>query len=185
MAGIDLANYETVKQRKKRFYADYPDGRIIVEIQNEDVLDHALFMAEIYKNGQEQLNCVPFATGYAHEIRDKELKVSQYGKQYESVNFTSWVENCEESAIGRALDNAGYSGNNKCSKEEMQKVVKLTEKPKGDFLKFETALVSALSIKAVQELAKLTLQRTWSEEEEAKIEILVREAYERFQEATA
>ena len=126
MANFNLENYEPVKARKKRFYADYPDGRIIVEIQNSDVLEHALIKTSIYKTGDDQGKGLAFSTGYAHEIRDRELKKSQYGKEYESVNYSSWVENCEESSIGRALDNAGYSSNGKCSREEMQKVERVT-----------------------------------------------------------
>lgn len=117
---IDLSKYETVKERKKRFYLDHPEGSIIVECINpESILDHALFKATIIDKQRI------ISTGYAHEIRDKELKVSSYGKEYESVNYTSWVENCEESAVGRALDNAGYSGNDKCSQEEMKKVERI------------------------------------------------------------
>lgn len=118
----DLENYETVKERKQRFYSDFVDGRIIVEIQNTDVQHHALFKATLYKNAENQEKNCPIATGYAHEVRDKELSVSKKGEEYASVNYTSWVENAEESAVGRALDNAGYSGNNKCSREEMDKV---------------------------------------------------------------
>ena len=126
--------YETVKERKKRFYKEHPDGRIIVDLVNIESVDtHALFKCWIYRNPEEQEKCLAWSTGFAHETRDTEKKVSQYGKEYESVNYSAWVENCEESAIGRALDNAGYSGNNKCSREEMQKATRpreLTEKDK-------------------------------------------------------
>jgi hypothetical protein len=37
------------------------------------------------------------------------------------------MENCEESAIGRALDNAGYASNSKCSQEEILKANKHKE----------------------------------------------------------
>jgi hypothetical protein len=125
---FNLQNYETVKERKQRFYREFPDGRIVVTLINSDILEQALFMATIYKSAEDQELKIPMSTGYAHEIRDKELQVNQYGKKYESVNYTSWVENCEESAVGRALDNAGFSGNNKCSREEMAKVEKIIVK---------------------------------------------------------
>jgi hypothetical protein len=51
-------------------------------------------------------------------------------KQYETVNYTSWTENCEESAIGRALDNAGYASSP--SREEMQKVERASAAQSGD-----------------------------------------------------
>jgi CBS-domain-containing membrane protein len=50
------------------------------------------------------------------------LSKNQYGKEYESVNYTSWLENAETSAIGRALANFNYAGSKRPSREEMQKV---------------------------------------------------------------
>ncbi len=56
------------------------------------------------------------ATGHAHEDRTSSM-----------INKTSYVENCETSAIGRALANVGYAGSDaskRPSREEMQKVVR-------------------------------------------------------------
>jgi hypothetical protein len=123
MSNFNLEDYETVKSRKERFYKDYPDGRIEVKLLNIDsVIDHAVFQAKCYMTAEDQKNNCPRGTGYALEVRDRELSVSQSGKQYESINYSSWTENCEESSVGRCLDNAGYSGNKKPSKEEMIKV---------------------------------------------------------------
>jgi hypothetical protein len=59
------------------------------------------------------LDGVAWATGYAEET------VTSRG-----VNQTSALENCETSAIGRALANAGYAPKGKRpSREEMSKVV--------------------------------------------------------------
>ncbi len=127
MAGFNLNDYETVKQRKLRFYADHPNGRIIVDMQNDDVLEMALFKATVYLNPEDQKSNAPRSTGFAFEIRDKQLSKNSYGKEYESVNYSSWVENCEESAVGRALDNAGYASNAKCSKEEIEKANRMKE----------------------------------------------------------
>lgn len=119
---IDLSKYETVKQRKKRFYDSYPDGRIVVHLLNEDkVMEYALVRVSCYRNGEDQKNLLPMATGYAQETRDMDLKKAKSGKEYESVNYTSWLENCEESAIGRCLDNAGFASNMLASREEMAK----------------------------------------------------------------
>jgi hypothetical protein len=114
---FNLEDYETVKERKKKFYEDHPEGRIIVELLNQDtILQYALVKATVCIGETVK------AMGYAMELRDTEMSVSRKGEEYASVNYSSWLENCEESAIGRALDNAGYAGNNKCSKEEMEKV---------------------------------------------------------------
>ena len=127
---FDPNTYETVKHRKQRFYKDHPDGRIIVELLNTDTVEEsALFKATVYKNGEDLEKGLPFATGYAFEIRDTEMSISKDGRKYESVNFTSWTENAEESAVGRALDNAGYASNGKCSQEEMEKAQSMSSKP--------------------------------------------------------
>ena len=134
METFNLQNYETVKQRKKRFYADHPDGRIIVEAISPSPLEYAMYKATIYKDMENQKNGTPTSIGHALELRDITKPLNRYGKEYESVNYTSWQENTEESAIGRALDNAGYSGNDKCSREEMEKVKRHEEikKEKGN-----------------------------------------------------
>lgn len=117
---FDPSSYESVKSRKLRFYKDHPDGRIIVEAIHVD-LDYAVFKSLVYFNKEEQACGTPRATGHSLEYREKELKTNSYGKTYESVNYSSWTENAEESAVGRALDNAGYASNMKCSLEEIVK----------------------------------------------------------------
>ena len=113
-------DYENVKSRKKKFYEDHPDGRIIVESRSVEPLNFAYFRACIYIDKSD----IPKSTGYAIEIRDTKMSQGRNG-EYASVNYTSWTENCEESAVGRALDNAGYSGNLKCSREEMEKAERM------------------------------------------------------------
>lgn len=120
-----LEDYETVKERKARFYKDYPDGRIIVENLSTDPLTYAFFKTTIFKNAENQSNRLPWSTGHALEVREMELKISNKGEDYAPVNFTSWHENAEESSVGRALDQAGYAGGGKCSREEMERVEKV------------------------------------------------------------
>lgn len=122
MAGFNLNEYETVKQRKKRFYSEHSDGRIVVELVSRDSIeDYALFKAQIFLSSVDQEKNLPRGVGFALELRDKTKQLNKYGKEYESVNFTSWTENCEESAVGRALDNAGFFSDPKCSREEIEK----------------------------------------------------------------
>jgi hypothetical protein len=62
---------------------------------------------------------VPTTTGYAEEVRGSSM-----------VNKTSALENCETSAIGRALANYQYQGSRKrASLEEMVKVYRQGEQP--------------------------------------------------------
>lgn len=184
--GFDLRNYETVKQRKKRFYRDNKDGRIIVELLNEPtILDYALFKATIYRNVEDQTNKNTWSTGYAMEIRDKELSKKRSGGTYESVNYSSWTENCEESAIGRALDNAGYAGNDKCSRKEMEKVERMNKtqytKPKnnppkkqqGSFKKAIEAINRAQDSKGLDTICTMLETRAWTEREKKELENMV------------
>jgi len=130
---FNLNDYETVKERKIRFYKDFPDARISVSIVNQDLDEKAVVKAEVYTCLEDQKNGCPRGEGFALEIRDKELSKNKYGKDYESVNYSSWLENCEESAVGRALDNAGYASNAKCSKDEIQKAARNTQAIKSSY----------------------------------------------------
>jgi hypothetical protein len=74
--------------------------------------DRFIVRAAIYRTFADE---VPFSTGYAEE------KISDRG-----VNSTSALENCETSAIGRALANAGYAAKGKrASQSEMAKVARV------------------------------------------------------------
>lgn len=114
MAQFNLSEYETVEERIKKFYADYPDGRIITRnlttLQDRQVSTWVV-EATLYLSALDQISNAPKATGLAFEIDG--------GK---GANATSALENCETSAIGRALANANYSGDKRTSREEMAKV---------------------------------------------------------------
>jgi hypothetical protein len=114
----NLKNYEEVKDRIARFLKEYPDGRIITNMEKlSDDAKVVFFSAKIYKNKTEQKSKLPLATGFAYEREGTS-----------PVNRTSHVENCETSAIGRALANMGFiKGGTRPSKEEMSKVVRQTQ----------------------------------------------------------
>jgi hypothetical protein len=105
---FNLEDYETVEERLVKFWKDHPDGQI-----HTKVLEHttARFIVEasIYRT---EADSRPWTTGLAEET-----------VQGRGVNATSALENCETSAIGRALANAGYATKGKrASREEMSKV---------------------------------------------------------------
>ncbi len=108
MAERSLENYITVKERKQRFYIDNPDGRIIPDLISS-TNDSCVYKVSCYKNPEEQENNLPMATGYAQEFKG----IGGF------ANKTSWLENCEESAVGRCLDNAGFAVSKTCSREEI------------------------------------------------------------------
>jgi hypothetical protein len=83
---------------------------------------------------------VPVATGHAEEVRGAG-----------NVNRTSHVENCETSAVGRALANAGMAGtdvNKRPSREEMSKVQNTA--PKMRITQAPSAKVDGVTVKGNQ-----------------------------------
>ena len=112
---FNLDDYETVEVRLEKFIKDYPDFRVeteLVSFQN----DRYIVKAWLYRTFADS---TPFSSGLAEET------ISSRG-----VNATSALENCETSAIGRALANAGYASKGKrASREEMVKATraKLTQ----------------------------------------------------------
>jgi hypothetical protein len=112
---FNLEDYETVEDRLTKFWKDYGDGRISTEII-EHTLQRFIVKASIFRT---EVDAHPWSTGFAEET------VSTRG-----VNSTSALENCETSAIGRALANAGYASKGKRpSREEMSKVKANEPKP--------------------------------------------------------
>lgn len=109
---FNLDDYEPVAARHSRWLADHPAGRTITHMISAPGADICVIRAELW------LEDVCIATGYAEEVRGSG-----------NVNRTSHVENCETSAVGRALANAGYAGsdvNKRPSREEMSKVQRMT-----------------------------------------------------------
>ena len=112
MPNFNLDNYETVEDRLKAFWKDNPKARINTEIVHmTDDGTCVTVRAEIYKMEEDAR---PVTTGIAQETKG----------QGGFANKDAWVENCETSAIGRALANWLYQGSTKPrpSREEMSKV---------------------------------------------------------------
>ena len=100
-------DYSEVKDRIPLFWQKHPEGCINTDIV-EVAPDYVVIKAFLYAN---QTDPRPLATGLAHELRTAS-----------KINQASYVENCETSAIGRALANYGMAGTSeRPSAEEMQK----------------------------------------------------------------
>jgi len=106
---FNLEDYETVESRLEKWHGKFPDNRIETELIEASNTRFIVF-CKLFKT---EADAKPCATGLAFET------ISDRG-----VNSTSALENCETSAIGRALANAGFAAKGKrASKEEMSKVV--------------------------------------------------------------
>jgi hypothetical protein len=120
MASFNLDDYETVHQALVRLYKDFPAARVLTDNTTPDgVLDRYEFKAELYLDRDDVR---PVATGWAYEVIGSS-----------NVNRTSAMENCETSAIGRAISNSVLvltkPNNNRPSREEMEKVQRMSAKP--------------------------------------------------------
>lgn len=112
-------DYVDVAERIRRFYERHPEGRITTDMAtwNEDGI---VFVARVYRDRTQPVD-MPDAVGWAHEVP---------GQGH--VNKTSAVENCETSAIGRALANLGFpvkEGEARPSRQEMEKAKRGKAKP--------------------------------------------------------
>jgi hypothetical protein len=110
MPRFDLNNYVPVQERITEFWKDHPDGAIRTSLASDQTdWKHVRYHAEVFTHRDHDY---PDATGYAFEIAGGG-----------GANSTSHEENCETSAIGRALANLGYatSAQKRPSREEMAK----------------------------------------------------------------
>ena len=100
-------NYAEVNQRVKAFRCVYPQGTITTEILSND-------------NGVVIMKAT---------ARDEQGKVIGTGMAYEKengnfINKTSYIENCETSAVGRALGFCGFGIDTSiCSAEELNNAI--------------------------------------------------------------
>ncbi|HJR09497.1 MAG TPA: hypothetical protein VJ842_19705 [Pyrinomonadaceae bacterium] len=107
-------DYVPVAERLEKFYERFPDGRVITHIIEHNLESGFVLMrAEVYRSPDD---AQPAATGHAFEVR---------GESY--VNKTSYIENCETGAVGRALALLGFEVKRGiASHEEMQKTVRMS-----------------------------------------------------------
>ena len=116
MAHFDLSLYETVAQRLERFWTAYPQGQIVTTMMHYDA-STVIFRCETFDNDGRMIS-----HGWAEEVMGNS-----------PVNKTSFLENCETSAIGRAISNGplGHTGE-RASMTEMEKVNRVNTTPAPD-----------------------------------------------------
>ena len=115
--------YAEVNQRIKAFRMLYPEGTIETEmLSNENGV--CIFKAKIYNEEQTLLG-----TGTAYEKENSTF-----------INKTSYIENCETSAVGRALAMCGIGIDTSiASAEEVQNAI-ANQEDKNDKLKLMARL---------------------------------------------
>ena len=121
-------SYVKVDERIEEFHKLYPNGSIITSLQTTNEQNCYIIKASVYPD-IDNLNRV--FTGYAHEI---------IGASF--INKTSALENCETSAVGRALGflNIGLMGSIASADEvenaiHQQKMMSVTDEQKEKYQK--------------------------------------------------
>jgi hypothetical protein len=110
---FNLSDYQTVAERLDEALKEHGDMRVITSLEHTERIDgrplQYVMKAEIW------LGTTLVSTGWAEEIVGNS-----------PVNKTSALENCETSAIGRALANFGFQGKKPAetrpTRNEMEKV---------------------------------------------------------------
>jgi hypothetical protein len=116
IVNIKGKDYKTVALRVAEFREKFPSYYLtteIVKIDDDQCIVKAYIGSHV-PNGNSQV----YATGHAHEFR----KASQ-------INGTSYVENCETSAIGRALACLGIGGTEFASANEVLNAIHQQNNP--------------------------------------------------------
>ena len=142
--GFNPDNYETVEERLVRWWAAYPNAQIVTTMVHYDGKT-VVFRAEGIVEGRV------IASGYAEEVHGSS-----------PVNKTSFVENCETSAIGRMIGNSplGTRPGARPSRQEMQKV----ERQSGNVVQAGSALAGIVTERQLQYIKKLAKNRGLDDE---------------------
>ncbi len=165
MSNFDLKDYIEVKDRVSLFWEKYPNGRIESEIVRWE--EPTIAMKSCVYKSVEDTN--PAATGHAYE---------KIGEGF--VNKGSALENCETSAVGRALAILGFEisksiasrnemENIPATKEQIKKMEEMIKKSEADKTKFTQWACKELGIKSINDL-KAGHMETIYKALEAKIE---------------
>jgi hypothetical protein len=139
MLNLKGKDYAMVPERVTAFRKLYPEGFITTEILSHDgtTVTMQARVGYIREDGSR----VILGTGLAQEVKGKGM-----------VNSTSYIENCETSAVGRALGmlGLGINGGGICSAEELANAV-LAQKqpdvpPKEEYADMNTVRMDILEI---------------------------------------
>jgi hypothetical protein len=127
--------YIEVNQRIKAFRMLYPNGSISTNI--ESLENGVVVMKAVVKDEEEHV----LGTGYAYEKESSTF-----------INKTSFIENCETSAVGRALGMLGIGiDTSVASYEEVQNAIKQQEDVKqAEQENIENSVIDDLKARALK-----------------------------------
>jgi len=155
MPGFNPSDYQDVDTRVHTFYGQYPQGRILTELLAYSDRQF-IVKAYVYRNADDE---DPAATGHAEEIVGST-----------PVNKTSALENCETSAIGRALANLGLSPKgSRPSLEEMEKAERTAKDNAAALDQAKRSIRSADSLETLEQAGQAAKRLRMSDAERAAL----------------
>ena len=162
VVSIHGKDYKTVAKRVNEFRKQYESKMAIVT--NLVAIDekNVVMKAEILDENQRII-----ATGYAEENR-----------QASQINRTSALENCETSAIGRALANFGLAGGEYASADEVASAINQQEQSNKSRIDFQEVRDTAKMIddlESLQALYKELMAEKLTEKQQAVINKIISE----------
>lgn len=141
--------YVEVKERVKAYWELYPKGRIVTEIIHHDLKEGTVIMKASVYDSEGNIK----GDGHAHEFQADRTSM---------VNKTSFIENCETSAIGRACATAGILVEyGMASADEVTSAIKLGKemddaKIKKSISSFTTATTKPKVVKPAMDLTPVS-----------------------------
>ena len=134
--------YAEVNQRIKAFRMLYPEGTIHTElISNADGV--CVFKASVYANGDATINSL-LGTGHAYERESSSF-----------INKTSYIENCETSAVGRALGMCGFGIDTSIRSAEEMENAELQQEASKPITKNQVKILVSLAEKKESDLSDI------------------------------
>ena len=165
-------DYAEVNQRIKAFRMVNPEGGIVTELISNDTNDagrHVAVIKAIVTNADGK----ELGTGTAYEVEGSSF-----------INGTSYIENCETSAVGRALGMAGYGiDTSVCSAEEVGNAItqQAMKSPASDLEKktfLQRCEKLGVDYKQIGKQAGATSKKTMTKEQHGKALIILGEMEE-------
>lgn len=134
--------YAEVNQRIKAFRMVCPEGCIKTElVSNEDGV--CVFKAWVYTRTEDGV-CTLLGTGHAYERESSSF-----------INKTSYIENCETSAVGRALGMCGFGiDTSVCSAEELNNAI-INQEASKPITKSQVKIIVSLAEKKGSDLSEI------------------------------
>lgn len=134
--------YAEVNQRIKAFRMLYPEGCIKTElVSNADGV--CVFKAWVYTRTEDGVGTL-LGTGHAYERESSSF-----------INKTSYIENCETSAVGRALGMCGFGiDTSVCSAEELNNAI-INQEASKPITKSQVKILVSLAEKKESDLSDI------------------------------